>query len=669
MVNDNEGGTGAGRLPSPLPFAPSFTARWQRLRASSAAWQESVTSSPTWQHVAARSARWQQFVVGSAAWKQFVAGAAGWQRFLTARTMSTDPAAPAGELRAAIGAYRSALLGIGAASFLINLLALTGPIFMLQVYDRVLPSRSVPTLVGLALLALVLFGFQGLLDMLRGRVLVRIGRGLDQRLSARVFDVVARLPLQRRAAGEGLQPIRDLDHVRSFMSGIGPTAFFDLPWMPLYIAVCFLFHPWLGVTVLLSALVICSLTLVTEAVTRGPSRASVALAASRHALAEAARRNAGLIQALGMRRRIGALWAKANDGYLQKQQTTYDMVGEFGSLSRGLRMIMQSAVLGVGAYLVINQEATAGVMLAAAVLSARAMAPVELAIANWRSFVNARQGWLRLSEVLAAAPVEEERISLPPPARNLRVTAITLVPPGMTAAALHEVSFTLIAGNALGVIGPSGSGKTSLARALVGIWRPVRGAIRLDGATLDQWSPDAFGRFIGYLPQEVELFDGSVADNIARFEAEVDPGKLIAAATAAGVHDVILRLPQGYKTQVGEGGAMLSGGQRQRIALARALYGDPFLVVLDEPNSNLDAIGEEALTRAIGAIRARGGIAVVVAHRPSAVAAVDHVLVLNEGRVQAFGARDAILQQLRPQPQAPAAGAHEAQVLRGGRKR
>ena len=260
-------------------------------------------------------------------------------------------------------------------------------------------------------------------------------------------------------------------------------------------------------------------------------------------------------------------------------------------------------------------------------------------------------------------------MSLPDPMRNLRVTSITLVPPGMGAAALHEVSFTLAAGSALGVIGPSGSGKTSLARALVGVWRPVRGAIRLDGATLDQWSQDVLGRFIGYLPQEVELFDGTVAENIARFEPEADPTKLIAAATAAGVHDVILRLPQGYKTQVGEGGAALSGGQRQRIALARALYGDPFLVVLDEPNSNLDALGEEALTHAIRAVRARGGIAVVIAHRPSAVAAVDHILVLNEGRVQAFGARDRILQQLRQPAPAPAAVAAEAQAASGGRSR
>jgi PrtD family type I secretion system ABC transporter len=575
---------------------------------------------------------------------------AGWQRFLTSRATDSRSASSAApdELRAAIRAFRGALVGVGVATALINLLGLTGPLFMLQVYDRVLPSRSVPTLVGLALLVLVMLAFQGLVDMLRGRILLRIGRGLDERLSPRVFESVLRAQLQLRLPGEGLQPIRDLDSARSFMSSMGLAAFFDLPWMPLYVVVCFLFHPAMGFAVLIGALVISSLTLLTEALTRGPSRSAVALAAARNKLAESARRNAVLLQALGMRRRITAQWIAANDAYLQSQQSANDMVAGLGSVSRVLRIAMQSAVLGVGAWLVINQEATAGVMLAATILSARALAPVELAIANWKAFVTARQGWRRLSETLAALPVEAEWIALPPPARNLRLTAVTLVPPGSGAAALHDVGFYLTAGNALGVIGPSGSGKSSLARALVGVWKPARGTIRLDGATLDQWSPDAFGRFVGYLPQEVELFEGTVAQNIARFEQDVAPEKLIAAATAAGVHDVILRLPQGYKTQVGEGGGMLSGGQRQRIALARALYGDPFLVVLDEPNSNLDAPGEQALSRAIAAVRARGGIAVVIAHRPSAVAAVDHILVLNEGRLQAFGARDQVLQQLAP---------------------
>ena len=533
---------------------------------------------------------------------------------------------------------------------------------MLQVYDRVLPSRSLPTLIGLALLVLVLFAFQGLLDMLRGRVLLRVGRGLDERLSPRVFELVMRAPLQARAAGELPQSIRDLDNVRSFMSSTALTAFFDLPWLPLYVVVCFLFHPLMGVAVLFGAVLVCSLTLLTEALTRGPARSAVTLATSRQKLADAARRNAALLQALGMRPRMTERWTQASEAYLQTQQATNDMTTGLGSVSRVLRVVIQSGILGIGAYLVINQEATAGVMLAATILVSRSLAPVELVIANWKSFVTARQSWVRLSDALVAVPVEDERIALPAPRQHIRLTAVTVVPPGTATAALHELSFTLIAGNALGVIGPSGSGKTSLARALIGVWKPARGTIRLDGATLDQWSSDAFGRFVGYLPQEVELLEGSVAENIARFEQDPDPTKLIAAATNAGVHDVILRLPQGYKTQVGEGGALLSGGQRQRIALARALYGDPFLVILDEPNSNLDAQGEQALSRAISGIRARGGIAIVIAHRPSAVSAVDHVLVLNEGRVQAFGPREKVLQQLN-QSGLDAAG----KTARGGR--
>ncbi len=309
-------------------------------------------------------------------------------------------------------------------------------------------------------------------------------------------------------------------------------------------------------------------------------------------------------------------------------------------------------MLALGAYLVVLQEASAGVIIAATILTSRALAPIELAIANWRSIVSARQAWRSLSDALANAPVEPERTPLPPPRHVLRVTSLSVAAPGSATPALHDLTFTLTAGTALGLIGPSGSGKSSLARALVGIWKPVRGVIRLDGATPDQWPSDALGRHIGYLPQEVELFAGTVAQNIARFEPQPDAARLIAAAKTAGVHELILRLPSGYETDVGDAGSRLSGGQRQRVALARALYGDPFLVILDEPNSNLDARGEQALTHAIASVRARGGIAIVIAHRPSAVRAVDHVMILNEGRVQAFGARDKILGDQQPKPAA-----------------
>jgi PrtD family type I secretion system ABC transporter len=367
-----------------------------------------------------------------------------------------------------------------------------------------------------------------------------------------------------------------------------------------------------------------------------------------------------------MRGRMAERWSAENSGYLRRQQAITDLASGFGSASRILRLVLQSAVLALGALLVIGQEASAGVIIAATIITSRALAPIELAIANWRAFVAARQGWRRLSDALASTPAELPRVPLPAPRQSLRVTALSVMPPGSDAVALHEVGFTLNAGMALGIIGPSGSGKSSLARALAGIWKPARGVIRLDGATPDQWSPDALGRSIGYLPQEVELFAGTVAENITRFANDADPACLIAAAKIAGVHEMILRLPNGYETQVGDAGALLSGGQRQRVALARALYGDPFLVILDEPNSNLDARGEQALTGAINAVRGRGGIAIVIAHRPSAVRAVDHVLILNEGRMQAFGARDKILGHPAPQAQPETPPARPTRHRRGG---
>jgi ATP-binding cassette subfamily C protein len=554
----------------------------------------------------------------------------------------TQKSALAPELRSALRACRKALVGVALASGLVNLLMLTGPLFMLQVYDRALPSRSVPTLVGLALLALTLYAFQCLFDMLRGRVLTRIGRALDDRLSTRVFDLVVQSSVRTRSADAGLQPLRDLDAVRSFSSSLGLAAFFDLPWVPLYVTICFLIHPAIGWAVLIGAVVLSTLALVTDVSTRASAQEAVVLGSARRTLAESARRNAAVLQALGMRGAMTERWNRENARYLERQQWIADVSGGLGSASRVLRMVLQSAVLGLGAYLVINQEASVGVMLAAMILTARALAPVDLSIANWRNFIAARQSWRRLSDTLATAPGAEERTPLPRPSQTLRLTAVSAAVPGGSAAVLHDVSVTLAAGSALGVIGPSGSGKSSLARLLVGVWAPARGVIRLDGATLDQWPADQLGQSVGYLPQEVELFDGTVAENIARFRP-ADPAQLIAAAKAAGVHDIVVRLPNGYDTRVGENGAALSGGQRQRIALARALYGEPFLVVLDEPNSNLDAPGEQALTAAILGVRARGGIVIVIAHRPSAVAAVDQVLILNEGRVQALGPRERFL--------------------------
>jgi len=557
------------------------------------------------------------------------------------------------ELAQALASCRGAFVATALMSGMSNILMLTGAIFMLEIYDRVLPSRSIPTLVALVILAAGLFAAQGLLDLIRGRVLVRIGARLDEQLSGRVYETIVKLPLRAGNRTDGLQQLRDLDNVRSFLSGPGPTAMFDLPWLPIYLAICFAFHPLIGLTALAGAIILACLTIATEFLTRQPTQAATGFAATRASLAEASRRNAEALKAMGMVPRIAALWQDANGKYMASQQRASDVAGGFGSASKTLRMMLQSGVLAVGAYLVINQQATAGIIIAGSILSARALAPVDLAIANWKGFVAARQGWERLTKLLGAIPPEASPMPLQPPQKSLIVENLSAAPPGSDRIVIQDVSFALQAGHGVGIIGPSGSGKSSLARLLLGVWQPARGRIRLDGAALDQWPSDLLGASIGYLPQDVELLTGNVAQNIARFATPVDADAVIKAATAAGVHEMIVNLPEGYETQVGESGTSLSAGQAQRIALARALYGDPFMVVLDEPNSNLDAEGDEALSRAIMGVRARGGIVIVVAHRPSAIVSVDQLLMMHQGRVQAFGPKEEVLSKVVQREAAP----------------
>jgi ATP-binding cassette subfamily C protein len=552
------------------------------------------------------------------------------------------------ELRQALKPSRTALLGVGLFSGALNILTLTGSVFMLQVYDRVIPSRSVPTLIGLALLVAGLFLMQGLLDLIRSRMLGRVAGALHERLSNRVFAMGLRLPLMR-ANMDAQQPMRDLDQVRSFLSSGGPLALFDLPWLPFYLAICFLFHPLIGWTALGGALVLITLMLLTELFSRRASKDAMQVAGTRHALAEAGRRNAEVVSAMGMAPAVAAQWHEADQQFMAGQQRLADVSGGFGAMSKVLRMALQSAVLGVGALLVIWGEATGGIIIAASIISARALAPVELAIAHWKGFIGARQSWRRLGELLAAIPARDEPLPLRKPVSTLSVQGVSITPPGDPRLLVSDVTFQLKSGMGLGIVGPSGSGKSCLARALVGAWMPVRGKVRLDAAALDQWLPEMLGRHIGYLPQDVELFAGTVAQNIARFRRGDDPDLVIQAATLAGVHDLILSLPQGYETPIGERGAALSAGQRQRLGLARALYGDPFLVVLDEPNSNLDADGEQALIQALLSVRARGGIAVVIAHRPSVMAALDQALVMTGGEMKAFGPKDEVLRdKVRP---------------------
>jgi PrtD family type I secretion system ABC transporter len=560
--------------------------------------------------------------------------------------MAAAPGVRRSELGDALRACRSAFIGVGVMSCMINLLYLTGSIFMLEIYDRVLPSRSIPTLVGLVILAGGLYIAQGALDLIRGRILVRIGTSLDETLNARVFETVVRLPLMVGGRNEGLQPLRDLDNVRSFLSSMGPGAFFDLPWLPFYLAICFAFHVMIGLTALVGAIILVALTIATEFMSREPAREAMGLAARRNDLAATSRRNAEVLVAMGMSGRLTRRWSDANEKYLAGNQRASDVAGGLGAIAKVMRMTLQSAVLAVGAYLVIHQEATAGIIIAGSILSARALAPVDLAIAHWKGFVAARQSWHRLNRLLVSLPAQSAPTQLQDPSQRLSVEGVSIVPPGDQKVIVQDVTFALEAGSGLGVIGPSGSGKSSLVRALVGVWQPVRGKVRLDGAALDQWSSDALGRHVGYLPQDVELFAGSVAQNICRFDPEAGSAAIIAAAKEAGVHEMIIKMRDGYDTQIGEQGTALSAGQAQRVALARALYGDPFLIVLDEPNSNLDTEGDEALTRAVRSARERGAVVVVVAHRPIGIEAVDQLLVLRDGRMQAFGPKDQVLGQV-----------------------
>jgi PrtD family type I secretion system ABC transporter len=571
------------------------------------------------------------------------------------------------ELAAALAACRGAFIGVGIMSAMVNILYLTGSFFMLEIYDRVLPSRSIPTLVGIIVLAAALYIAQGVLDMIRGRILVRIGASLDESLSGRVFETIARLPLRVGQRNDGLQPLRDLDSIRTFLSGLGPIAMFDLPWMPFYIGICFVFHPLIGLTALVGAIVLVMVTLFTELRTRAPMKDAMGFATARNGLAETSRRNAEALIAMGMLGRLSKRWHDSNDRYLDGQQRVSDVAGGLGAMSKILRMMLQSAVLGVGAYLVINQLATGGIIIAGSILAARALAPVDLAIANWKGFVTARQGWVRLTQLFKTMPEQTAPMALNAPSKSLKVEGAAVVAPGTQKVVAQDITVTLEKGNGLGIIGPSASGKSSVARMLVGVWQPARGKVRLDGAALDQWSSEALGAHIGYLPQDVELLAGTVAQNIGRFQAETDSEAVIAAAKMAGVHELIVNLSEGYDTQVGEQGTSLSAGQAQRIALARALYHDPFLVVLDEPNSNLDSDGDEALTKAILAVRARGGIVVVVAHRPSAIAGVDFLMVMKQGRQQAFGPKDAIMSKLT-QPQALPEPLKVVQDVAGGKR-
>ncbi len=564
--------------------------------------------------------------------------------------------------QAALKGTRRLFVSLALFSLFVNVLMLTGPLYMLQVYDRVLSSRSTATLVSLTLLIAGLYGIMGILDYARGRIAARVGALIQTRLDPRVFEAGLSRAVVSGERGRPWSGLRDLEAVQRFMASPVLFALFDIPWTPIFLLAIFSFHPLLGWLAVFGGLLLVAISLANQRMTKRSTTEATATAMVSDAFAETVRQQAEVVQGLGMRDAVLARWQKNRNRALHANLVSSDVVNQFTTLSKTLRFFLQSAMLGLGAYIVLLGEMTPGSMIAGSILLGRALAPIEQLIGGWPILSRARSGWaaLKISLVKGAA---RPPMALPVPRARLQLTGVTVVPPDQQRPSLRNVSLRLEPGQALGVIGPSASGKSTLARTLAGIWRPVGGAVRLDGAELDQYGDD-LGRYIGYVPQDIALFDGSVAENIARLSPEPDAEGVVRAAKMAGAHDMILKLPDGYDTQIMVGGARLSGGQRQRIALARALYGDPALVVLDEPNSNLDGEGGEALMHAIRQLKAEGRIVVIMAHRPAAISECDLLLVLHEGVVQAFGPRDEVLREqvrnhatiaLRPQDGGPAA--------------
>jgi PrtD family type I secretion system ABC transporter len=569
------------------------------------------------------------------------ARALGWRRDVKAKNTAASAGTSPKKLTSG---FRGVLVFLFSISGIVNILALTGSFYMLQIYDRALTGGSIPTLLALSALAIGLYLFQGAFDVVRSQILVRVGAQLDKKIAPMAHSVAIDMPRFGFSTAESLERGRDVDTVRAFLGGQGPIALFDLPWMPIYVVFVYFLHPYLGSLTLGGVVVLTLLTIVTELMTRKLSAQTQQAVIVRNAIADSNARNADILKAMGFASRAVDRFNAANDDHLALQTRTNDITGTLGALSRVLRMVLQSAVLGLGAYLTIKGDLSAGAIIAASVASSRALAPVDLAIGNWKGVVSARLAFQRLRETVIALASAAKPMELPAPVSSLKVEKITVAAPASGRVLLSEVGFELKAGDALGIIGPSAGGKTTLVRALTGVWPVLRGSVRLDDAELSQWRDEALGQYIGYLPQDVALLDATIEDNIARFAVNPDPRAIIEAANAAGVHEMIVRMPDGYKTQIGSQGMALSAGQRQRIGLARALFGNPFLVVMDEPNSNLDGEGEAALTAAIMGIRERGGIAIVVAHRPSALGAVDLVAVIQNGRLAAFGPKNEIIE-------------------------
>ena len=561
-----------------------------------------------------------------------------------AKTTQTAP------LFKALGDYKGILISVGCFTALINVLMLVPSIYMLQVYDRVLTSQNQTTLLMLTLMVVGFFAFIGLLEVLRSFIVIRIGSQLERRFNLQVYQAAFERNLAR-GEGHAGQSLGDLTQIRQFVTGPALFAFFDAPWFPIYLLVIFLFNTWLGVLASAGAVLLIGLACLNEAMTRQPLGQASGYSQRSTQLASSHLHNAETIQAMGMLGALRKRWFEVHSRFLGLQNQASDTGAVISSLSKTLRLCLQSLVLGLGALLVIKGDMSAGMMIAGSILMGRVLSPIDQLIAVWKQWSTAKLAYQRLDALLQEFGTRQSAMALPAPKGQVSFEQVSAGPPGRRLATLQQVSFSLGAGEVLGVLGASGSGKSTLARVLVGVWPTLAGTVRLDGADIHRWDREQLGPYIGYLPQDIELFSGSIADNIARFR-EADPQQVVAAAQQAGVHEMILRLPQGYDTLLGDEGSGLSGGQKQRVALARALYGKPSLVVLDEPNSNLDTVGESALAAAIAQMKAQGTSVVLVTHRSSALAQADKLLVLNEGRLQAFGPSQEVLKAL--------AGAQEA---------
>jgi ATP-binding cassette subfamily C protein EexD len=554
-------------------------------------------------------------------------------------------------LKAALKACKGSFISVGFFSFFVNMLMLVPSFYMLQVYGRVVTSGSITTLVMLTLIMTVLMATMGSLEWTRSRIMVRLSTKLDVMLSRDVYRASFKRALDSGGMDASAQPLNDLTGLRQFLTGNGLFAFFDTPWLPVYIGVMFLFHPWYGWIAIASALILLCLAAVNEKLT-GKAIAEANkqnIAASLYTTKNL--RNAEVIESMGMLNTLMERWGARQKKVLALQSNASDKGGMITSLSKTFRMLVQSLILGVGAYLAVKQEITPGLMIAGSILLGRALAPIDLMIGSWKGFISARSQYERLNEILDKQQAEPQRMSLPAPQGNVLVENLVVSAPGSKAPILKNISFAVQAGSVVGIIGPSASGKSTLARALLGVWAPQHGVVRLDGADINNWDKRELGPHVGYLPQDIELFEGTVSENIARF-GEISSEKVIQAARTAGVHEMILQLPDGYDTVIGSDGVNLSGGQRQRVGLARAIYGAPRLIILDEPNSNLDEVGERALAQAIREIKATGATIFIITHRTSILSQLDRLLVMNGGAISLYGPRELVMAELNKQQQA-----------------